>query len=300
MKYFKSSCYLLGLISLRIEAKLILMDILKYDVCRIYIASKDSFFYFIRNNKDDIYDSKGMDFSSLVYFLFFKLRSFRQDHAAYVRLLQKGAFDIRVKPYFNEDELMDLVNSCLEDENKLFKKWNEDIDLSLLNEIDELECMSYISKFNPRRNFYNAYCTSESGMKDVLRVLTREMNFDKIMENLFNNLSKNDGQRKIEELLVIDELKYLITGQNGDLWCDLFLKVNLPEFDKFRILYQAQPFKILENEINLKSVELIRCALDGVKNNHRKMTTLFEKLPKEMQQNRNVLNFYNWHREIIT
>jgi len=276
------------------------MDNLKYDVCRIYISSKDSFFYFIRNNDDDIYDSKGMDLSSLVYFLFFKLRPFRQDHTAYVRLLQKGTFDLREKPYFNEDELIDLARSCVEDENQLFKMWNEGIDLSLLNENNELECLSYISRFNPRRNFYKDYSTSEFGMKDVLRLLTREMNFDKIMENLLNNLEKNDGQSKIEELIVIDEMKYLITGSNGDLWCDLFLKVNLPEFDKFKILYQAQPFKILENEINLKSVELIRCAIDGVKNNHRKMTTLFEKLPKEMQQNRNVLNFYNWHREIIT
>jgi hypothetical protein len=75
------------------------------------------------------------------------------------------------------------------------------------------------------------------------------------------------------------------------------MKVNLPEFDKYRILYQAQPLKIFENKKSLKSVELVRCAIDGVKNNHQKMKSLFSKLPKEMQENNDILNFYNWHRE---
>ena len=86
------------------------MGILKFDVCRLFIAQKGLYFYFIRNNKDGVYDSKGMDLSSLVYFLLFKLRSFRQDHAAYVRMLQKREFDLREKPYFNENELIDLAN----------------------------------------------------------------------------------------------------------------------------------------------------------------------------------------------
>lgn len=273
------------------------MGILKFDVCRLYIAQKGLYFYFIRNNKDGIYDSKGMDLSSLVYFLLFKLRSFRQDNAAYVRLLQKGEFDLREKPYFDENELIDLVNDCLHDELFLYKNRIEEIDLSKLNEFDEIETMSYVSKFNPRRNFYNGFCTYESGMKDVLRILTREMNFDKIMEKLLGNLENTNGQNTIDQLMEIEDLKYLITGPNGDLWCNLFMKVNLPEFDKYRILYQAQPFKIFENKKSLESIELVRCAIDGVKNNHQKMKSLFNKLPKEMQENNDILNFYNWHRE---
>lgn len=273
------------------------MGILKFDVYRLFIAQKGLYFYFIRNNKDGVYDSKGMDLSSLVYFLLFKLRSFRQDHAAYVRMLQKGEFDLREKPYFNENELIDLANDCLYDKSLLYKNRTEEIDLSQLNEFDEIQTLSYVSRFNPRRNFYNGFCTDESGMKDVLRILTREMNFDNIMEKLLGNLENTDGRNNIDQLMEIEDLKYLITGPNGDLWCSLFMKVNLPEFDKYRILYQAQPFKIFENKKSLKSIELVRCAIDGVNNNHQKLTTLFNKLPNEMQENSDILNFYEWHRE---
>jgi hypothetical protein len=278
------------------------MKNLKYDVCRIFIASKGSYFYFIRNNDDDIYDSKGMDLSSLVYFLFFKLRTFRQNHAAYVRLLQKGVFDLRDKPYFNEDELIDLVNSCVLDENVLFKKRTEEIDLNQLNEFDELQSMSYISKFNPHRNYYNGYCSIQSHEQALMKMLLREMKVEKIMEKLLINLNKekqgNDNETKsIEELIDLEDLNYLIEGSNGDLWCDLFLQTNLPESEKFRILYHSQPFKILENKTHLHNIEYVRFAFDGVKNNHQKMKSLFEKLPKEIQKNSSVLNFYEWHRE---
>lgn len=273
------------------------MGILKFDVCRLFISQKGLYFYFIRNNEDGIYDSKGMDLSSLVYFLLFKLRSFREDHVGYVRLLQKGEFDLREKPYFNENELIDLANDCLHDELFLYKNRTEEVDLSILNEFDELQTMSYVSRFNPRRNFYNGFYTYESGMKDVLRILTREKNFDNIMEKLLGILENTDEQNTVHPLMEIEDLKYLITGPNGDLWCNLFMKVNLPEFEKYRILYQAQPFKIFENKKSLKSVELVRCAIDGVKNNHQKMKSLFSKLPIEMQENSDILNFYNWHRE---
>lgn len=273
------------------------MKELKYDVCRIYIESKKSNFYFIRNNHDKVFESYGMDLSSLVYMLIFKLRDYRQEHQAYVRLLKEGNFDLREKPYYRDDEIIDLADSCTRDENFLFKIRSEEIDLSLLNEFDELECMSYVSKFNPRRNFYNGYSTYESGMKEILNILTRSMKFDDVMKKLILNLKKVTGRKEIEDLMEVEDIKNLIKGPNGDLWCKLFLKTNIPEFEKYQVLYQAQPYEILKNKRHLENIEFIRFAIDGAKNNHQKMKILFEKLPLELQENPQVLNFYKWHRE---
>ena len=58
------------------------MNQLKYDVASIYIAPRGQTFYFIYNNNQEFFESKGMDLSSLVYMLLFKLRDFQSDNKA--------------------------------------------------------------------------------------------------------------------------------------------------------------------------------------------------------------------------
>lgn len=278
------------------------MSNLKYDVVSIYCAPRGQTFYFIRNNTQGFFESRGMDLSSMVYFLLFKLRDFRKDHREYVQLLKKGDFDLRSKPYYDEDELISLSEVCTEDENKLFKKREQEIDLSLLDEEDELSCMAYVAQFHPRRNFYNGYSSIESDEHAFVNVLMRELNFNKIMDKLMGVLEKeintgNTATKSVNDLFEQDDLKYMITGSNGDLWVELFLQMNLPDNEKYQLLYQAQPQMILKDKNHRNDPELIRCALDGVKGSHKKLKALFEKLPAKMKENQEVLRFYDWHRE---
>jgi hypothetical protein len=278
------------------------MNQLKYDVASIYIAPRGQTFYFIYNNNQEFFESKGMDLSSLVYMLLFKLRDFQSDNEAYVELLQKGKFDYRDKSYYDEEELLIMAEECLKDEDYLFKKREHEIDLSLLEKSDEIQCMAYVSQFNPRRNFYNGYCSSSSNNLALISVLMRESNFNKMVGKIIQMLESdiNTGNTEripINKFFDIEEIKYLITGANGDLWYDLYLKMDIPEREKYSFLYQAQPRLILDNEVHRFDVDYVRCAIDGVKCSHKKMKALFADLPLEMQENKEVFSFYSWHRE---
>lgn len=278
------------------------MNQLKYDVASIYIAPRGQTFYFIYNNNRGFFESKGMDLSSLVYMLLFKLRDFHSDNEAYVELLQKGDFDYRNKSYYDEEELLTMAEECLKDEDYLFKKREHEIDLSLLDKTDEIQCMAYVSQFSPRRNFYNGYCTSSSNNLALISVLMRESNFNKMVGKIIQMLESdiNTGNTEripINKFFDIEEIKYLITGANGDLWYDLYLKMDIPEREKYSFLYQAQPRLILKNEVHRLDVDYVRCAIDGVKCSHKKMKALFADLPVEMQENKEVFSFYSWHRE---
>lgn len=276
------------------------MDELKYDVASLYCAPRGQTFYFIRNNVHGFFESRGMDLSSTVYFLLFKLRDFRKDHRECMQLLKKGDFDFRNKPYYDEDELIQLAKECAADENNLFKKREHEIDLSLLDEEDELGCMAYVAQFNPRRGLKDGYYTPASDQRALIDSLIREVKFDKMVEKMMEVLERdintiNPEQTKLSKLIDIDDLKYMITGINGDVWVDLFLLFDLPEREKYSLLYKAQPFLILENKTHKYDVEYLRYAMDGVKNDQEKLYRLFEALPKKMQKHNEVIDFYNWH-----
>jgi hypothetical protein len=278
------------------------MDQLKYDVASVYCAPRGQTFYFIRNNVHGFFESKGMDLSSLVYMLLFKVRDFRSDHRAYVRLLQQGNFDLRNKPYYNEDELIHLAETCVEDEFYLFKKREHEIDLSLLDEEDELRCMAYVAQFNPRRNYYNGYSSHASDSRAFVNVLMRDANFTKVIEKMMATLERdinigNPEPTSVKDLVDMEDLKDMITGPNGDLWVEIFLMMELPEREKYRLLYQAQPREILKNKEHCLDVEFVRCAIDGVKCSHKKLKAFFAELPREIQEHPAVLQFYDWHRE---
>ena len=278
------------------------MDQLKYDVASIYSEPRGQTFYFIYNNVHGFFESGGMDLSTMVYMLLFKLRDFRKDHREYVHLLKKGDFDLRNKPYYDEDELIKLAQKCEKDENYLFKKREQEIDLSLLDEDDELVCMAYVALFNPRRNFYNGFSSSASDSRAFLNVLMHDANFTKMVEKMMEVLekdinTKNPEPTTLSQLIDLEDLKYMLLGPNGDVWVEIFLMMDLPEEEKYRLLYQAQPRQILKNEAHRMDVEYVRCAIDGVKCSHKKLKALIADLPQEMQEHPEVMKFYAWHRE---
>lgn len=278
------------------------MDQLKYDVASIHCAPRGQTFYFLYNNVHGFFESRGMDLSSMVYMLLFKLRDFRKDHREYVRLLQKGDFDLRNKPYYDEDELLRRAQECAEDERYLFKKREHEIDLSLLDGEDELRCMAFVAQFHPRRNYYNGYSSYASSSHTLMNVFMRDVNFAKMLEKMMAVIERdinigNPEPTPVTKLFDLEDLQFMITGPNGDLWVELFLKMELPETEKYRLLYQAQPHELLKNEEHRMDVEYVRCAIDGLKCNHKKLKAFFAELPQEMQEHPEVLQFYDWHRE---
>jgi hypothetical protein len=72
----------------------------------------------------------------------------------------------------------------------------------------------------------------------------------------------------------------MITGVNGGCRIDMFLLFDLPEREKYSLLYKAQPFRILENDTNKCYTEYLRFSIDGLKNDQEKLRRLFEALPK--------------------
>jgi hypothetical protein len=243
-----------------------------------------------------------MDLSSLVYLLIFKLRDYGIHHREYVNLLKTGDLDFRNKPYYDEDKLMELVEDCMKDEYQLFKKREHEIDLSLLDEENELACMAYVSAFNPHRGFRGNYTSFSYDEYALIELFARESRVDKIMEKMIEVIEKDINLGKtepttVDELFDVNDLNYMITGPNGDLWCELFLMMKIPEKQKYQQLYQARPSLLLENEAHQKEVEYVLCALDGGKDSDERMEKLFSNLPAEMQENPVVSNFYQWHRQ---
>lgn len=278
------------------------MSTLKYDVVSIYVPQKEKTFYFLYNNSYNLFESEGMDFSSMVYMLLFKLRDFGKNHTGYVQLIKEGNHTYQNKSYFDKHELPNLLELCITDEKKLFKNRKKEIDTSLLDENDELKTMNYVSQFNPKRQYHNNYSSVFAGEIALINLLVREMKFEEMLEKMMTLLkkksqAKNQDRASIEELLGTDNLSFMITGPNGDLWYDLFLRLELPEQEKYNILYQAQPFRILNNKEHVKNLEHVRYALDGAKLDDDSLKKLFEELPKGIQSNPEIAQFYEWHRE---
>ena len=277
------------------------MNSLKYDVASIHIAPRGQTFYFLYNTQKDFFESFGMDLSSMVYLLLFKLREYGINHRDYVQLLKMEDFDLRNKPYYDEDKLMKLVEDCMKDEYQLFKKREHEIDLSLLDEENELACMAYVSDYNPHRGYRGTYNSFSAEDHALIELFSRESRVDKIMEKIIEviekdvNLGKTDPTT-VDELFDVNDLNYMITGPNGDLWCELFLMMKIPEKQKYQQLYRARPSLLLENEAHQKEVEYVLCALDGQKDSDERMGQLFTNLPAEIQENPLVYNFYHWHR----
>ena len=276
------------------------MNTLKYDITRIAITKINKPYYFIRDNKYNVFVSDGMDLSSAVYFLMIILRDYGNDHEQYVQLLQKGDFDFQNKSYYDEGALLDLVESCKEDAKKLYLNREHDINLKALNKSNELESMAYISNFNPKRNFYSNYLSKESEEMSFIEVLIREMTFEKMLQKMMELLKNNMEEEKsskltLQELFDTDDLASMIKGPNGDLWFDLFIQVNMPEREKFQLLYRAQPFRILDFKKHSMDLDYLRYAIDGVKKNQEDLKKLFVSLPRSMQNNNELINFYSWH-----
>jgi len=274
----------------------------KYDIAKVFVDSKNEDFYFIWNLENNFLDSQGMDFSSLVYFLMFKLRDYGKDYQACVELLKKDDFDFKNKYYYSENELIKMKLSCDRDEKKLFNKHNEEINVLLIDPLDELLGMRYIYQFKPNRKYYGVYSTFSEIELRLIEIVKRESNFKRIMDSFKNNLidAENFDSSDIHsicKLIEVEDFKYLISGQNGDLWCDLFLNIDLEQRQKFTLLYQSQPKKLMENKNHQHDLEYVRYAIDGSKFNQEQLITLFEMLPKSVQKNQEIRDFYNWHLE---
>jgi hypothetical protein len=69
----------------------------------------------------------------------------------------------------------------------------------------------------------------------------------------------------------------------------------MPEREKFQLLYRAQPFRILDFKKHSMDLDYLRYAIDGVKKNQEDLKKLFVSLPRSMQNNNELINFYSWH-----
>ncbi len=273
------------------------MSFLEFDLFRVFITKKKKYFYFIQNMKNNFMQSKGMDLSSSVYMLMFKNREYKCQHQEYVKMLKNQDFDFENKPYFDKNIFEKLISESEKDENYLFKNWDTEIDINQIDENNEMKALSYISTYNPRRNFYNGYSTLDVHEALLVKVLCREVIIDKILSNLKNKI-KGSEQVKISDIVELEDMKILLLGPNGDLWLNLFLSIEtIDKKSKYCFLYKITPSKLLDNRQHLNDPEYVKCAIDGLKFNHQKLTDFFKNLPKSIQTNIEILSFYDWHRE---
>jgi hypothetical protein len=116
----------------------------------------------------------------------------------------------------------------------------------------------------------------------------------RILEMLFSSLDST-GKLDVSDFFAPEDLKIMIQGGNGDLWVELFEKLDFPGSDKYEILYQAQGLAIIDKKEHLKNKHYVLLAIESLKFDSEKLKKLQGALPASLLKDQQIMDLFRWH-----